>query len=151
MVEQLAFNQLVAGSSPAQPTTSTLTIGSNMKKYLIFGLLLTVTSIFAVSQSDLLNAQNTYQTIKKNYDKAQTKYSDAQKSQQNAKENLEQAKLDLKQAESETAKSKANLAVEKQKLDRATTNLYNIWNKLYPGQMQPNSNSTATVNKAKKS
>ena len=103
-----------------------------MKKYT--GLILTLLSGAAIclSQTDLLNAQNSYQNLHDIDNDNQTKLVKAESELKAAESNLVAAQKDLQLKQTNLQTAKQNYATSQKNLDQAKLTVVNVWSQVNP-------------------
>lgn len=125
-------------------------IKDNIMKFIILTatIMFFSTQLFAISQTDLLSAQNNYQAARTNYDDSNANLTSAKKalteSQKNlvaAKKALIDAQNDLKQKQNNLSLAKENVTTSAKNFTQATTIMNNTWNSLNPSKPQKTTNN----------
>ncbi len=102
------------------------------KTYLTITFIITTLSAFSYTQTDLLNAQNSFQNISNQNDTNQSIYINAESDLTRAQNNLVTAQKKLQNSQESLQKAKQNYTQSQLAKTKAARTVDSIWNQVNP-------------------
>lgn len=113
-----------------------------IKMILLIALIAVFPTSYAYTQTELLNAQDNYQSTRSQYEDAKKQLTDAKKELSDAQKALSNAQADLKLKQKNLNTAQTNLAITAKAFTTATTKVNAVWGSTPP----PTSNTNSKTN-----